>query len=704
MRVLALLIGDALVVYGMSLVLSDVDMPSFATSIAMVLVLALINALLWPLLIRILLPLAVLTFGLFTLVLDAAVVWLALTVVDGQESSLLSAFAIAVALVVVNLVLTSVLNVEHDARQLRVVRRRVRDRRAENETDVPGVILFEIDGLAEVVLRHALENGHAPTMKRWIDEGSHRIVPWQCDLSSQTGASQAGILLGSNADMPAFRWYEKETGELVVSNKPKDAALIEQRHSSGAGLLAVGGTSRGNLVSGDAPRASATMAVMRDRERSRTSEFFSYFSDPSGFLRTLALAVGDVFEERGAARRQRRAGEEHVARGGFYPFARCAITVIMRDLNTASLMGDIVEGVPVSYSTYVGYDEVAHHSGIRQPDAMKVLRRHDGQLAKLERAMSLAPRPYELVVLSDHGQTQGRPFRQRYGQTLEDVVDAALAAGSQVSAPPPVPEAWGDLGAYLSELRDDPSAGGRLIKRLTRSRVGDGTVNLGPARQSTAAEQELEGQPLEERPDVVVLASGCLGLISFPRQPHRLTAEEITVEHPGLLATLSEHPGIGFLMVCSARDGAMVFGARGTRRLRDDRVEGEDPLADFGSRAADHLRRHDSFRHCPDILVNAMYDPETDEVAPFEEFMGSHGGMGGPQMHPFALIPASWSAEPASITGAENMHRVLKRWLEESGLQVLHHADLPEPPASADGAPDPADWLVGQSDQSAAPS
>ncbi len=79
----------------------------------------------------------------------------------------------------------------------------------------------------------------------------------------------------------------------------------------------------------------------------------------------------------------------------------------MRDLNVATLLGDIVEGVPVVYSTFVGYDEVAHHSGIEEPDAFAVLRQHDAQLARLERAIEQAPRPYHLVVLSDHGQSPG---------------------------------------------------------------------------------------------------------------------------------------------------------------------------------------------------------------------------------------------------------------------------------------------------------
>ena len=94
----------------------------------------------------------------------------------------------------------------------------------------------------------------------------------------------------------------------------------------------------------------------------------------------------------------------------------------------------------------------------------------------------------------------------------------------------------------------------------------------------------------------------------------------------------------------------------------------------FGPNAADHLRRTDGFPHCPDILVNCMYDPEANEVAPFEEFMGSHGGLGGWQSHPFALVPSGWSEEQGPIVGVEAMHEALRGWLAESGLEMRPHA------------------------------
>ncbi|HEY3864556.1 MAG TPA: phage holin family protein [Solirubrobacteraceae bacterium] len=662
-RFVLLLVIQGLVILALAAILPGVKTPSFTAAVLVAAAMALINALLWPLVIRVALPLTVLTFGLGSLVFSAGTVALGFYVVDGTRIPIGGDLAIAFAMALLSMLVAPLLDVDGDAQHLRVVRRRVRRGRRANRGDIPGVILFEIDGLGETILREAVRDGHVPTIARWLAEGTHKVLGWECDLSSQTGASQAGLLLGSNWDMPAFRWYEKESGRTLVSNHPADAAEIERRRSSGAGLLAAEGTSRGNMFSGDAPRCTATMSVIRDRSRSKSADFFAYFSDPYGFLRTIFLSLADIAYERTAARGQRRSGAEHVERGGAYPLIRAAIAVVMRDLNVALLMADIVEGVPVSYATFVGYDEVAHHSGIRAPDALAVLKRHDRQLQRLERAVAQAPRPYHLVVLSDHGQTQGAPFRARHGVTLEQLVDGALAQG-QAHAPAAVDEAWGDVGAVLADARQEPGLGGRALARATRGRAVEGTVALGP-NQEALAERAAPSSPDSEQ-EAIVMVSGPLGLIYLPRSPERLTLEQISDAHPELLDTLTTHPGIGFAMVRSRERGAVAIGAAGRRWLANDEVEGEDPLANFGPHVADHLRRHDSFPHCPDILVNSMYDSAADEVAPFEEFMGSHGGLGGPQMHPFAVVPAEWPEPTAPIVGVEAMHEALRDWLAQS--------------------------------------
>ena len=514
---------------------------------------ALINAVLWPVVTRLALPLTILTFGLASLLLSAGAVALAFYVVDGKSPPFWGNVAIAFGLALVSMFVAPLLDVDGDAYHLRVVRRRRRGRRQHNRTDVPGVILFEIDGLGEGVLRDALRDGHAPTIARWLSQGTHRIEGWECDLSSQTGASQAGLLLGSNWDMPAFRWYEKESGRTLVSNHPADAAEIERRRSTGEGLLAAGGTSRGNMFSGDAPRCTATMSVIRDRTRSKSGDMFAYFSDPYGFLRTIGLSLADIGSERWAAIRQRRRGDPHVKRSGLYPLIRATITVVMRDLITALLMADIVEGVPVSYATFVGYDEVAHHSGIREPDALAVLKRHDHQLARLERAAMQSPRPYHLVVLSDHGQTQGAPFRQRYGETLEEVVQGALARGD-VHAPAAVDEAWGDVGAVLADARQEPGVGGTHRGARHAQPIGRGHGRAGSQpRGAGRARRARAGDPRRRRS---CSCPGNLGLdlsAAEPRAAHARADRRGRIRE--LLDTLAAHPGIGFVMVRSQDAG-----------------------------------------------------------------------------------------------------------------------------------------------------
>ncbi|MEU1025598.1 hypothetical protein ABZ366_26685, partial [Streptomyces sp. NPDC005904] len=212
----------------------------------------------------------------------------------------------------------------------------------------------------------------------------------------------------------------------------------------------------------------------------------------------------------------------------------------------------------------------------------------------------------------------------------------------------------------------------------------------------------------EHRPthhaEPIVLASGNLGLVSFPDVGHRMTREEIDRRHPALLSTLADHPGVGFLLVRSAERGPLVLGARGAEVYLDEEPADLGPLADFGPGAADAVRRTDGFPHAADIMVNSWYDPREGEVLAFEEQIGSHGGLGGAQSRAFLLSPLVLSAPVADgqeLVGAEAVHRVLRRWLGEAlGPEVpvtVAEAPVPvndplpeEPVGTAFAAADPA--------------
>src|SRR5205085_6428848 len=172
------------------------------------------------------------------------------------------------------------------------------------KTSVPGIVFLEIDGLALPVLQRAMRSGSAPTMAGWLQDGSHRLAEWETDLSSQTGASQAGILLGSNDDIPAFRWVEKETATIMVCSAPADCAEIERRHLSGRGLLANGGASRGNLLSGEADYVILT-ASRSEAERHANPGYRAFYANGFNVLRSLVLFGWEVILELVSATQQR---------------------------------------------------------------------------------------------------------------------------------------------------------------------------------------------------------------------------------------------------------------------------------------------------------------------------------------------------------------------------------------------------------------
>jgi uncharacterized membrane protein YvlD (DUF360 family) len=627
------------------------------------------NALVWPLLIRVALPFTVLTLGLGVLALNGAVMLAVAQIEPGMHVRDLGAgIAVAIGVTVINTLATSLLAIDDDDFYYRnVLQRAARSQGAAVDSDLPGVYFLEIDGLAHRVVQRALRDGHLPTLAKWLREGSHRLLAWETDWSSQTGACQAGLLHGSNGDMPAFRWWEKEHGRAIVTNHPRDAAEIERRHSDGRGLLHADGASRANILSGDAPHTLLTMSTVLDRGRPGRlgQDYYAYFSNPYSVTRTLALMIGDIAQELYYAAQQRRRDiRPRIKRSLSYALVRAWGTVVQRDLQVAAVVGDLYAGRPVGYTTFLAYDEVAHHSGVERVDALAVLRRLDRQIARIAAAAEDASRPYRLVVLSDHGQSQGATFLDRYGKTLEQVVAEACATADVEAEDAQSDESLSYLGASLTEASGAKGALGRGVRAATRGKRVDGEVVLG---KEATNDREDAAKDESQPPELSVMASGCLGLISFPRVPGRVSRERIDQLYPALLPALRRHPGIGFTLVRSERDGPVALGPDGSHRLADGEIEGEDPLAPFGPNAPHHLRRTDGFEHCPDILVNSTYWEDTDEVAAFEELVGSHGGMGGEQSHPFALAPAAWAMPGEPIVGAEAMHQLMRRWLADLG-------------------------------------
>ncbi len=462
---------------------------------------------------------------------------------------------------------------DDDAYTLRVIQRIAKRSGEQVETDAPGIVFLEIDGLALPVLQRAMRDGNAPNMARWLVEGGYELTEWETDLSSQTGASQAGILLGSNEDIPAFRWVEKETATTMTCSAPPDCAEIERRHA-GNGLLRDGGASRGNLLSGEADHVILTVSRM-DEEKKANPGYRAFLANGFNVTRVLVLLFWEVaLEISASSRAKRRDVRPRGHRGGYYPLMRGALCVFVRDLIVYGVLQDMMKGRPAIYATFSSYDEVAHHSGLERADTLEALRKLDQQFGRIERARVYAPRPYAIVVLSDHGQTQGATFKQRNGYGLDELVERSLSRGSV-----------------------DGLAGGDEQASMVGHALGEAT--------GTASKKKRAKNDVSDR-DVVVMGSGNLGLVYLMEERRRLTLEEMNERHPDLIPALRNHPHVGWLLVRSSEHGPLVLGASGYALSRR--------WSSRGRGSADGLLAHGTSAPAPHRRVRPRRRPDDRQL------------------------------------------------------------------------------------------
>lgn len=476
----------------------------------------------------------------------------------------------------------------------------------DGDTDASGFVFVQVDGLSEPVLRQALASGAMPFLSGLIDEGSYLLGSWHTTAASTTTVAQAAVLHGRWHDIPGFRWWDRETGQLIDFLDREQARLFEEGIDGPGDLLADGGASITNLFSGGAPRVVFTATHLDGLVL--PWEVVRYFVDVPKTRHVVAGFVDGVVS-----------GLRRVVRGDAAPFApgikrKAPVPILgpalewaLVDVTAAAVVRELQRGTPRVFATFTTYDEVGHYAGPDHPAAIDALRHIDEALGAIAVAAGAAPRAYHLVVLSDHGQSDGESFELRYGETLTDVVRG---------------------------LWSGPPGGDRA----------------------------------DETPGLVVAASGNLAHIYLAAQGRRLDAAEIEAAHPGLVTGLVAHPGVGVVVIQAHDGGLLAIGPDGSHDLMSGAVERADPVERYGTFAAESLANIAASPNAGDLVVVSMYDPATDEVASFEPQIGSHGGIGGPQTRPFLLYPSELepTTEPLALEGVDALRARIVEWLATS--------------------------------------
>ena len=542
--------------------------------------------------------------------------------------------------------------------------------------------MLQIDALAYADLRRAIERGYCPTIARLMRDEEMTFRRWFCGLPSATPYCQAGIFYGENDGIPAFRFYDKAARRVITCNAPEGVQYIRDRIGAPGALE--GGSSYVNLMDGDASNVAFTVATREKlsvyRRLGGTRMLLLIAIHPVRMLRMVGQSVVEFLREEWERARGELAGRVTHSEG-IFPFIRIFTNVVVRELQTMAILLDIYLGSPVIYSTFMQYDELAHHFGPSSRQALSDLRRTDARISEIWRMIRAgASRGYDLVILSDHGMTPARSYRVTFGESLGATIQRLLDLGPATPAPQSLASfargsEYGNVGsevvetvARLAPARADVTR--RLLRKTSdwlRSRYGLREIIL------------PEKYRVDRVNDVVITYSSCLALVYFAGDERPLTLDDIRADsrwsalHDALIA----HPGIG-LVATRSTHGIVLDGKEGRAVLSGGtlRVErGRNPLEVYGT-AAYVLRAVESLVNQPnagDCVLFGSFDGY--DIISFDDQVGAHGSAGGDQVYPFIIAPQRLDLDGETLEDARDIHRTV----------LLRYAAPASAPASAAG-------------------
>ena len=632
----------------------------WVSALALPVEMALLMIVLRPLLVLATLPLNVVTLGLPTLFINGGLLYLAARLGRGLVMERLPDTLVGLSvLTVINSALVGWLGIDETYPFFQSMLHRLGRRfgPSRSPTVRRGLLLLQVDGLSHASLRRALLRGRVPAISALLARGSHTLHRWHCGIPSNTPAVQAGLLFGSRRHAPGYRWYDRAHGRLRAASDSADLRRLEALAAAAGAPLLAGGSCITSFLSGGATKRLFTLSAQGDpddaRRRAELTDFSLFWLSPFEYTKALLAAVVDFGAAFGwtlIGRLGRRRARVH--RGLKQAATRAVANALLRETSHFLIKQDLMRGVPVIYSNFVGYDEVAHYGGADSYEALVSLSAFDRKLRRLLRLVrSGAPIAYDVVLLSDHGQSASVPFVRLDGRTLEELV--AELVGSEAVAAAAGPTTPTFVAALLAELA--ASQAGERLPAAARSRR---TLDR---LRGWSYDRPVRSAPETTGPRVCV--SGCLAHIYLTGWDRPAVLPEIEAEHQGLVEGLVRHAGIAFIAARRGGAGGVVIGPRGARDLATGELRGDrDPLADYPDpdRWATEIARILASPLSGDLLVNGALLPD-GLVCVFEEQLSSHGGLGGRQTEPFLVAPTEWGLRASDLDSPEALHDCLLR-------------------------------------------
>lgn len=565
-----------------------------------------------------------------------------------------------------------------------------------------GTLLIEIDGLGFGNLQEAIQRGYMPFTKQLLDRGGYQLYRWRCGLAADTPPIQSGLMFGTSEGVVGFYWWDRKTQRRVIGANPNHMRRVQaeiQERSGTEGLLA-GGSSYSNIMSGGARYSVLTIAGGNQHwftpgQALLRAVAIVYFN-PGKVIRFFLDCAWELIQEMEDRVFVNAMDRPRVLEGAF-PVVRLLLNVLAREIVTAGTRIDMLRGVNVIYSCYIGYDVVAHHSGPLSRNSLRVLKGIDGSIRKLFLTLPWTERRYNVALLSDHGMTSCQSVEDAFDSDFSDWVERWWRQEAQTT---PVyrarrrrvrqwlyrpsksrPQHW--FGRLAGEVASRSSGWAR-----TWGRIGAWTVELGSAGAIKLGERFFEEEQGSDAPRVAVINCGPLSQIWVREVDKRLQLDEVEALCPGFLDALVQHPAVE--LVIGTQDGRIIVRSRRGRAVLEMRtgprdgadtsspvvhLEGANPFEAFEEPeiAARQVADFAGMNGCGDVICMAtLFIPQTlREATPgavgkvhtytFEKQLGTHAALGGDQGYPFIILPSWMKFDPAPVISASQMHPMLKR-------------------------------------------
>ncbi len=478
-----------------------------------------------------------------------------------------------------------------------------------------GLVILHIDGLGYTYLRQALAQGRMPFVAHLLANEDYELLEYRSGLPSTTPYVQAGLLYGDNSEIPSFRWWDKQSGLAVSFGGRSTFNHVAHKYFRRCDPLTRGGVAIATCY----PAQASRYLRLRNREHNSglPSTPFTYRNVVMNYAMN-PLHIADWLR-RGLWQIWKANWEYWRARFQGHPTAKMYVIsdmleeILLHQLTRFAVTQAMRDNYPVIYGAFYAYDETAHAFGPEADYSFRILRHIDNTIrreARLRRRGGADARDYELVILSDHGQVQTIPFDQKYGMHLAD---------------------------FISEWLPD------------------------------FVVEEFRGKKIQPRDaidgHIALMYSGGLAHLYFQDVSWRLQYDEIAERWPGLVERMARLPGIGMVVVRQGADDLLVTQDGQVRFSPDKRL----PRAardlferyDEPEIVARQLHRLNTFERSGDMVLLGEW---TDHhQVNFENQVGGHGSLGGPQEHPFILVQRECKFDTRAVTDASQLYPQLKR-------------------------------------------